>query len=151
MNFNKNNFAKSLRNFFQYRYGSDSLNVFLVVVALIISNIPYVFLLSYLLIGFSVFRMLSKNIYKRQRELNKYNNVIGYRLIKLLRKIGYVVFSAYGFLRTKIKKFKNRNEEKKHYIFFKCKNCHNTLKVPKDKGKIKVTCPVCKTQVSKKT
>jgi hypothetical protein len=76
------NIRKGLRIFMQGRYGSDKLNTALLilgigfcVIAMIFgTNIPgLVFtLLSYALMGIVIFRMLSRNTYKRYQENRKY-------------------------------------------------------------------------------
>jgi len=78
-------FAKirdGFRNFMQGRYGSDKLNTTLVWVAfgayIVSLLIPLasvklgLILLSYVLIAWSFFRMLSRNVYKRYQENRKF-------------------------------------------------------------------------------
>jgi len=49
------------------------------------------------------------------------------------------------------KKTQERIKASQTHKYFKCTNCKITLRVPKGKGKILVTCPKCKTKVRKKT
>lgn len=37
-------------------------------------------------------------------------------------------------------------EQRKEYRIFKCKSCGRNIRVPKGKGKIEVTCPLCGTK-----
>ena len=71
------------RRFMQGRYGSDKLNMTILwigvgamILSLILQRILYVplilCLLSYLLMFWAIFRMLSRNTYKRYRENRKY-------------------------------------------------------------------------------
>ena len=43
------------------------------------------------------------------------------------------------------------SKDRKNYIYFKCKNCKQELRIPKGKGKIKVICPHCKHEEIKKS
>ncbi len=148
---NTHNFKKMLENFFAGRYGTDALNLFLLIMSVVFLNIPYVFILSYVFLTLALYRMLSRNKYKRQQELNWYNKKIGFKLNNLLREFSRSLLKLYLYLKTKYKKHKKIQEDKKYYIFFKCKSCGNNLRVPKDKGKIKTTCPVCKNETIRKT
>jgi len=55
------------------------------------------------------------------------------------------------FIKNKITFYKNIIEQRKYYVFFKCPKCKKTLRLPKNKGKLKVTCPICKYELFKKT
>lgn len=85
MNFFRNlgrRMADGLRCFMMGRYGSDKLNTFLlisgVVVSLISAIVPFAivkitaFILCYGLMFAAIFRMLSRNTYKRYQENRKY-------------------------------------------------------------------------------
>ncbi len=71
-----------LRRFMLGRYGNDKLNIAILIVGVAVSVIcvyaryPYLklslMILSYLLMGWALFRMLSRNTYKRYRENRKY-------------------------------------------------------------------------------
>ena len=43
------------------------------------------------------------------------------------------------------------SKDRKNYIYFKCKNCKQELRIPRGKGKIKVICPHCKHEEIKKS
>ncbi len=74
--------SAGLRNFMQGRYGSDKLNTALLVVGLIscflsmltgTGIVSFLFtLISYVFMGMVIFRMLSRNTYKRYQENRKY-------------------------------------------------------------------------------
>lgn len=75
-----------------------------------------------------VFRIFSKNISARYRE-----NQVFLRLFA-------PVIKWFKLSKAKIR-------DRKAYVFFKCSACKNVLRIPKGKGKVTVTCPVCgKTQ-----
>lgn len=125
-----------LRNFMYGRYGVDQLGNFLfisyIILFVISLFVPYIGFLCYALIIYSLFRMFSKQIYKRQAE-NEW----------FLSKT------------TEIRKFFNRQKNKwkyrKTHKYLKCPHCHQYLRVPKGKGNITITCPTCHQQFDKRT
>jgi len=122
-----------MRNAFQRfmygRYGNDQLNQFLIIAALVLSVLNLVFrasavtLVADVLIVCCLFRMLSKNTYKRREENAKFMRK-AQPAIKWLR------------LQQSIRK-------DKAHRYFKCPNCSQYLRVPRGKGKITVTCRSC--------
>lgn len=76
------------------------------------------------LMGYSIFRMFSKNTEKRHAE----NTRFLYRRTSLQRKWSSL---------------KERWKNRKIYHYMKCPKCGQSLRVPKNKGKIKVTCSKC--------
>ena len=120
-------------NFMRGRYGTDRLNRLIGVLSLICFFLGIIaedagkgtfFTLAIVLIGYSYFRMFSKNIAKRSEENNKY------------LKMKLRLFS-------KLKNVKERWVQRKDYKFFECPRCHATLRVPRGKGKIKIVCRKC--------
>ncbi len=119
-----------LQRFMQGRYGPDKLNTVILMSGLIISLLQLPFrdpivrlvltVLSYGLMLWAVFRMLSRNTYKRYRE-NR-------RFLRLLEQV----------------------KDRKHK-YYECPRCRQTVRVPKGKGKISITCPKCKEKFVKKT
>lgn len=123
------------------RNGNDALNRFLIALALVlmllsflvpaaVSRVFYFLFLAALI--FCYFRMLSRNLYKRQAEnawyWNKRNQFLGsFRLLK------------------------ERWVQRKDYRFFSCPSCHTTLRVPKGRGKIKIVCRKCGTSFVRKS
>ncbi len=133
------NLAYKLVKFMQGRYGPDELSRFLSISAIIVMILSYikplrlVSILSLVLIGLSIFRTLSKNIYKRRTERDKYLKI-----------------------KFKVKDFftlnKNKFRDIKSYRYYKCPNCKANLRIPKQnkKKKIMITCPKCKNQFTRK-
>ncbi len=127
-----------LRKLMAGRYGVDQLNKFLLVIFIIISVI-YMFtkstiinVISLILLVFLYYRIFSKNIDKRLEENKKFLNIVNpYR-----RKLNSTV---------------NKFKSSKDYKYFKCPNCEKSLRVPKGKGMIKITCPNCKTKINRKS
>lgn len=128
--------AEKYRIFMYGRYGYDEFSRFLSIFALVLVLVANFFpVLSYLglaVIIYFVYRTYSKNIPARMREREKF--------LRIKKKISQF------FKRTK-----NRFKERKTHKYFKCRKCNTYLRVPKGRGKIEITCPMCKTKVTKTT
>ena len=119
-----------LRNFMAGRYGTDRLNMVILVsglVASILSSLvgkaPFnliFWLLSYVLMIWAICRSLSRNTYKRYQENRKFMQ------------------------------FFDRLKDRQHR-YFDCPKCRQMVRVPRGKGKISITCPRCKEKFVKKT
>ena len=121
------NFFDRLRWKFQLfmrgRNGVDELNRVLTYVMLIVyvislfaqSTLLYYF--SFIGLVYITYRMLSKNLYVRREENRKFM--------------------------TWMETTRIRFEQRKDYKIFKCKGCGRNIRVPRGKGKIEVTCPMC--------
>ena len=123
-----------LYRFMAGRYGRDAFGIFILVLSYILFLISMftrgtaTTLLYYLGIAgimLCLFRMLSKNIYKRRQENYKYlkiqNGVTGW-----------------------FRRIKNRIRNSKTHRYFRCPGCSVTIRVPRGKGKIEITCPKCR-------
>lgn len=124
-------FKERLIGFMSGRNGADALAnaLFIVYLVLFLINL---FVRSYIIsiiqlvtVGYIFFRMMSRNIYKRQIENRRFCS-IG-RAIK-------------GFFSLSKSKWRDR----KTHIYYKCPHCKKTLRLPKIKGKHTVKCPCCK-------
>ena len=119
----------ALQRFMYGRYGNDQLNNFLTISYLVLfvlymlSGLQPLYWLCTVLIFVVLFRMLSRNIYKRREEN-----------VKFLRKAD----PAIRWFRLQ----RTMRRDKDH-IYFKCPNCSQQLRVPRGKGKITVTCRSC--------
>lgn len=123
-------FSAGIRRFMMGRYGTDKLNMTILLVGLAASllsvfvRLPLVNLLlvlfSYSLMGWALFRMLSRNTYKRYQENRKYLMLI--------------------------QRFKDREHR-----YFDCPRCRQQVRVPRKKGKISITCPKCREKFIRKT
>jgi hypothetical protein len=82
-------------------------------------------LVTWFLMGYAYFRILSKNIHKRVQENKKY--------------LGMVNMT------------KTRWRQRKTHKFYRCPKCKTWLRVPKGRGKITITCVKCATKFDKKT
>lgn len=127
-------FKNKLVGFLYGRYGNDTLNkvltaiyliwliVFTVVDVLVKSIIFSIigWIISLALFFWVIFRMMSRNIYARRRENDKFC----------------------GFFKLRRNKFRDR----KTHVYRKCKSCKAVLRLPKAKGKHFVVCPKCKSR-----
>ncbi len=127
-----------LRNFMIGRYGPDQLNIALLIFALLLGflgsilSLGVITIIGDIVLIYTLFRMFSKNIPARRRENDKF--------IKLWWPV-----------KTKLKNKAVQFKSRKNYRFFKCPECKKTLRVPRGKGKIQITCPKCGERFIKKT
>ena len=125
-----NKLRQWLRWFMAGRYGTDKLNIALLVAALVLCVLPIFIRLpllnlilalgSYGLTGYAIFRCFSRNTYKRYEENRRY-----------LR-------------------FVERIKDRQHK-YFNCPRCRQSVRVPRGKGKIAITCPKCKERFIRKS
>ena len=125
-----------LNAFFTGRTGTDDLNKFLsiasIVLVLLGRFISIFSSLGLVVLIFCLYRMLSKNLYKRSQENNAYLK----QRTALLKWFG---------------KTKQHFLQAKTHRFFKCPGCKSELRVPRGKGKISITCPKCHVAFIKKS
>lgn len=123
--------SAGMRSFMTGRYGTDKLNMVILVAGLIacilamfLRSLPWInlllVLLSYILMGWAIFRSLSRNTYKRYQENRR-----------------YLMF---------LQKWKDREHR-----YYRCPRCHQTVRVPRGKGKISISCPKCREKFIRKT
>lgn len=123
-------FRSWLQRFMMGRYGTDKLNIAILVTGLIASVLSMIIrfpllslllmLLSYALVAWALFRALSRNTYKRYRENRRY---------LMLRQ----------------------NWKDREHRYFDCPRCRQQVRVPRGKGKISISCPKCKEKFIRKT
>lgn len=127
-----------LYRFTASRYGMDSLNrilsIVLFVMLIISAFFPSTILLvvNTILLVIVLFRTLSTNYNARRKENTAFLNFKSHLVAR-----GKVIFYSV--------------RDRKTYSYFICKSCYQQLRVPKGKGTIEITCPKCKTKVTKKT
>ncbi len=133
-----------MNGFFRNRYGFDRLNLVLIAVSMLFLFLPrYFWSIAFITLGFAVFRAMSRNFSKRQRELIRFESVFG--------KVSNWLDKMFRPVMRRVNKAKFKRENKKIYKYIKCRYCKKKLRVPRNKGKIKVTCPDCKNQFIIKT
>lgn len=127
----------SLARFMSGRYGADQLNMTMIWTALIltligsIANVGILSLLANVMLILSLFRMFSKDRYKRQHENQVY-----------LQKTYKV--------RQGTTEWMNRVKNSKKYRYFTCPKCKKRLRVPRGVGAITITCKGCGNKFDKK-
>ena len=133
--------GERIKQFLAGRYGSDTLNSTLIISAAVLLiasailgriNNTACFIISVVLnvvsiaaLGFSCFRMFSRDLSARHKENEKF-----------MEKV-------VAPFRSKKNELSARRSQKTTHKFFKCPNCRQTVRVPKGKGKVKITCPKC--------
>ena len=127
------------------RYGMDQLNIALTILALVltilagITGLGILSTLGTILLIVSIFRSYSRNISARYQE-----NVKFMPTWQKLMKLWYCV-------KVWFNKVQQQWKDRKTHRYFSCPTCHQTLRVPKGKGKIKISCPKCRTELIRKT
>ena len=132
-----------LRRMMMGRYGNDQLGNFLFAIYLLLFVLQLIFrrsiagnviiMLSYAVIILYFFRCFSRNIYRRQMENQKF--------LKMWNPIKNYV----KFLKMR---WQERGSTK---VLYRCAKCHQTIRVPRGRGKIAITCPKCRYEFIKKT
>lgn len=121
-----------IQRFMYGRYGIDKLGQ-----VLAITSIAFLFfssltrsiilrLLAYIIMGWCIYRIFSKKTVYRANENMKFRQLC---------------FDVSAFMRR----------DRKAFRYFKCPSCKKTVKVPRGKGKIEITCPVCRNRFIKKS
>lgn len=119
------------------RYGFDQLSGFLCILSLILvvlgtwlSGVLYWLGLALLL--WCYFRIFSRNTQKRYAENLKY--------LSLQTQV------REWFARRRL-----RFDQRKTYRYFRCPHCRQSIRVPRGRGRISITCPKCGTSFIKKS
>ena len=126
----KVSFRERVARFFYGRNGADTLANAVMILALALTFLNMILqsmLLSLLVLGLLIyfnFRMLSKNLWKRQQENRAFQALLG-----RLRRF----FSLQ----------RSRWRDRKTHIYRTCPHCKRTLRLPRTKGEHTVCCPCC--------
>ena len=119
----------AIQRFMYGRYGNDPLNLFLMGLYLLLYLAELFFRWGMLywvnmaLLAVVLFRLLSRNIERRQQENARF-----------MRAASPIL--SWLHLRRTIRR-------DKEHIYFKCPSCGQQLRVPRGKGRITVTCRAC--------
>lgn len=137
-----NDFRFKLAQFFQGRTGVDSIGRFCSWTALIlmlvtmITHSTVVYLIAMIFLGYSFWRMLSKNYQKRYYENQKFLSLTA-PIRNIFQKLRFNV-------KKLLSKAKYDSQQRKIYAIFYCPKCKQKLRAPKGRGKIQVTCNNCR-------
>lgn len=130
-------FCAAVSRFMSGRYGSDQLNLTMVIGALIVttigslSGVYFLTLAADALLLLAIFRMFSKDRYRRAHENQVY-----------LEKTQKVRRAATEWV--------NRVKNSRKYHYYTCPKCKQRLRVPRGVGNITITCKQCGTKFDKK-
>lgn len=130
-------FRAAVSRFMSGRYGSDQLNLTMVIGALIVttigslSGVYFLTLAADALLLLAIFRMFSKDRYRRVHENQVY-----------LEKTQKVRRAATEWV--------NRVKNSRKYHYYTCPKCKQRLRVPRGVGNITITCKQCGTKFDKK-
>ena len=122
----------------QGRYGTDALSKFLVIAGVILAvissaaHIRGLYIVAWVMIIWSYYRMFSKDYGQRSAENRWYLN------------------KTYK-IRSKFVSWKNQMAQSKDYHIYKCPSCKQKIRIPRGKGKIEIRCPKCSTTFIKRS
>lgn len=134
------NFIIKIKEFMQGRNGIDKLTYGILAVYCVLSAVKIFFIgnkwgtvitsvLQFLVIGYGVFRVMSKNLQKRYNENFKFEQFL-------------TAWKPYfGHLKLRITYFRTHR-------FRTCKNCGEFLRLKRIRGKRNITCPKCGKELS---
>ena len=122
--------AYSLRRFMEGRYGNDKLNIAILGCALV---------------------MVILALFIRNPLVNLILHGISYALMfwSIFRTLSRNTYKRYQENRQFLKTL-DRARDREHR-YFECPKCRQTVRVPRGKGKIAITCPRCREKFVKKS
>ena len=123
--------------FMQGRYGNDRLGQVMLMLALAcmvlsLFRIPFISTIGLIILILTYYRMFSRQIGKRAAENQKY-------------------LQFEWKLRAKLQKRKQTLAQSRTHRIYKCPNCRQKIRVPRNRGRIAITCRKCGTEFIKKT
>ncbi|MBQ0000247.1 MAG: hypothetical protein KBT01_01730 [Clostridiales bacterium] len=131
-------FNRFMRNFMIGRYGADQLcrcTMFIsmaVLIASIFLRSSVLDLIAFAILGYTYFRMFSRNISARYAENQKF-------------------LSATAGIRNKFQRQKYMLHQKKTHHIYNCPGCGQKIRIPRGSGKkVEIDCPKCHTKFIKK-
>lgn len=128
---------EKFRRFMTGRYGVDDLGRFTLYFSLSLLILSFfiryriLYILAVALLAICYLRMFSRNISRRYEENQKF--------LAWKTKVTGRFFTA-----------RKRHADKEHR-YFRCPSCRQTVRVPRGKGKISISCPKCGAQFIKRT
>ena len=120
-------FSDGLRRLMAGRNGVDALAWVLCICGVVINligsiiDLPFLSLLAYIPMILAILRVFSRDTGRRHEENQKFLQFFG------------------------------RIKGRKTYCYFSCPGCKTKVRVPRGKGKIRITCPACRETFIKKT
>ncbi len=132
------NLSYKMQQWMQGRYGIDELSKALQITSLVLLTLSlfppfrFFYIPAIFLMVWSCIRCYSRDLARRRNERARY--------LKLI-----------GFVRSWFRLQKDKWRDRKTYRYFRCKECHTSLRVPKGKGRICIRCPKCQHELNAKT
>lgn len=117
------------QKFMYGRYGTDQLTLLLLAVYFILAlvcaifDLPYLWFIAMIPLVYAFWRMMSRKPDRRRAENMKF-------------------LSIWNRLTGGFRRRKQQRQDKAH-VYFKCKKCGATLRIPRGVGHVVVTCPRC--------
>ncbi len=127
-----------IRNFMIGRYGFDQFTRALVILSLLLSviitftRINGLVVVAYIPFLYALYRAFSRDIQKRSKE-----------------NMAFMRYTANA--RNKLNHLKLWLVGTKTHKYYTCSKCKQTIRVPRGKGKIAITCPKCKSEFIRRT
>lgn len=134
-----------LQKFMMGRYGVDQMNIGVLIFSMVCTFTASLIrwlplsILGTALLAYGVFRMFSRNVSARSKENQKF--------LVFWNKVKGIWYKIKDWFSGKKRRFADR----KTHCYFSCPKCKRKLRVPKGKGKIEISCPICGTKFIKKT
>lgn len=136
-------FRYRLFQFMQGRRGMDQLGSFLftisslllLITAFTLSSVTYY--PGILLWIYAMYRALSRNLYKREQENNRY----------LALKFKVTGGRSFG---GRSRGGQRARWDMQNYVYFKCPGCGQKMRAPRGRGKIRIRCHNCQREFEKK-
>lgn len=132
------NLGAGLRRWMIGRYGADELSRFLMwcgiilLIAAIFKPVAFLAIPAWIILLYSYFRCFSRNIVKRSKERDVYLRITG------------KFKSRFSILK---KRWRDRNT----HVYYRCPGCRTTIRVPRGRGRIAISCPKCRREFIKTT
>lgn len=134
-----NKFKMWIQQMMRGRYGADVYGTVLAYAGMGVSILALFFrkygwllsLLGWILLIYALWRMLSKNIWKRYAENRKF-----LEWVQPMKR------------RWLLMQKQTKDKEHRYYL---CPKCKQMVRVPKGRGKIEITCPKCKERFDRKS
>ena len=130
-------FKLKCAQFMSGRYGADELGLCCLIVALAVDIIGrlcgtgLLLIPSFALYVWTIYRIFSRNIEKRQAENAKYQAI-------------------FGNVTKEIRQFFIRLKNSREYKYFRCPGCRARMRMKRGSGERHIVCPKCRKEFDKK-